>query len=220
MINYYKKIVKYIILLKNIHILQTAYLYYKIKRPKNTTLRVYNYSMLNIASNAQIIMVPKSHLEINMLNLKRNRTKACTLWLSENSTLVCNGGFTMFEGSSIVILPGGTLELGNKSYINESLIQCASSIKIGNNCAIASGVLIQDTDFHTIIEEGFEKLNTKPIIINDHVWICANATILKGVTIGEGSIIAAGAVVTKNIPPFSLVGGNPAKVIKSNISWK
>ena len=54
-------------------------------------------------------------------------------------------------------------------------------------------------------------------MIEDDVWIGANAIVLKGVTIGEGSIIAAGAVVTKNVPAYSLVGGNPAKVIREGI---
>nr|WP_262922778.1 DapH/DapD/GlmU-related protein [Roseivirga pacifica] len=53
------------------------------------------------------------------------------------------------------------------------------------------------------------------IVVNNDCWIASNATILAGVTIGEGSIIAAGAVVTKDIPPYSIVAGNPAKVIKS-----
>jgi len=126
----------------------------------------------------------------------------------------------MFEGAAIVIIGGGRLVLGDRSYMNESLIQCASTITIGNNCAIAGGVLIQDTDFHTVIENGIDKTDTKPIFISDNVWICANATILKGVTVGFGSIIASGAVVTKDVPSNCIVGGNPAKVIKSGVSWK
>jgi acetyltransferase-like isoleucine patch superfamily enzyme len=55
---------------------------------------------------------------------------------------------------------------------------------------------------------------TAPVVIGDYVWICFNAIILKGVTIGEGAIVAAGAVVTKNVPCYTLVAGNPAIVIK------
>ena len=58
---------------------------------------------------------------------------------------------------------------------------------------------------------------TKPVIIKDNVWIGLGATILKGVTIGEGAIIAAGAVVNKDVPPHTLVGGVPAKVIRENV---
>ena len=55
----------------------------------------------------------------------------------------------------------------------------------------------------------------EPVTINDSVWICGGATIIPGITIGEGAVIAAGAVVTKDVEPYTLVGGNPAKVIKT-----
>lgn len=78
-------------------------------------------------------------------------------------------------------------------------------------------MIIRDSDNHTIHYDGFEK--SKPIIIGNHVWIGMRATILKGVTIGDGAIIAAGAVVTKDVPARCLVAGVPARVIKENIEW-
>ena len=56
--------------------------------------------------------------------------------------------------------------------------------------------------------------------IEENVWVGSRALILKGVRVGKGSIVAAGAVVTKNVPPNCIVAGNPAKVVKENISWK
>lgn len=219
--NITSKIRKLLWMLLNLNVWQTFHLYRSIKRPRSTRLHVFNRSLINIAKTAVFEMYPNSFLGINQVNIKRRKVKPCTLWLDEESKLTCKGSFTMYEGSAIVVIKGGHLELGNQSYINESLIQCASTIKIGNHCAIAGGVLIQDTDFHPILDEnGNEKASIKPITIGNHVWICANAMILKGVTIGDGAIVAAGAVVTKNVPPHCLVGGNPAKVIKTDVIWK
>ena len=99
---------------------------------------------------------------------------------------------------------------------------CINSIKIGNNVLTGRWVTISDnghgeTDYKNLqIPPAKRKLSCKgPLIICDNVWIGDKATILSGVTIGEGSIIAANAVVTKNIPPYSVAAGNPAKVIKT-----
>ena len=85
---------------------------------------------------------------------------------------------------------------------------------------IAQAVTIRDTDHNfqrtdiSMIEQG---ITSSPVVIEDDVWIGHGVTITKGVTIGKGSIIAAGAVVTKDIPSYSIVGGIPAKVIKSRL---
>ena len=214
------KIKKLIWYFRNVNVFQTLMMNIRFNHCKSAHLHVYHYSLLNVAKSSSIILREKAYLDINQINIKRPRVKPCTLWLGENSCLESHG-FTMYEGASIVVLEGGRLTLGRSSYMNSSLIQCATSISIGDNCAIAGDVLIQDTDFHPILDEdGKEKVYSKPITIGNHVWICAKAIILKGVTIGDGAIIAAGAVVTKDVPAFSLVGGNPARVIKENVRWK
>ena len=111
------------------------------------------------------------------------------------------------------------LELGHKSYINhDSEIRCREHISIGNNVSIAYNVLIQDSDYHIMYDEkDNEKPQTLPIVIEDDVWIGANVIILKGVTLGKGCVVAAGSVVTKSAPAYSLIGGNPARIIKQNI---
>jgi len=98
--------------------------------------------------------------------------------------------------------------------------QCnaAESVKIGNNVLIASNVLITDSDH--VVEPGDlpvtknRKRVTSPVQIQDNCWIGQNAVILKGVTIGHDSIVGAGAVVTKDVLPYNVVAGNPARVIK------
>ncbi len=215
-----RKLKKIIWYLKNLNIRQTWMLYRRVKHPRSAHLHVYNWSKINIADSANIELPEKGYLDINVLNIKREKTRPCTLWMGENAHLTSKG-FIMYEGASICVLDGGILSLGRNSYMNESLIQCANSITIGDDCAIAGDVLIQDTDFHPILDEnGQEKPVSKPIVIGNKVWICAKAIILKGVTIGNGAIIAAGAVVTKDVPAHCVVAGNPAKIVKENVIWK
>ena len=86
---------------------------------------------------------------------------------------------------------------------------------IGSDTTIADDVIIRDYDGH-YVNDG---IKTAPVSIGNHVWIGSKSMILKGVTIGEGSVVAAGAVVVRDVPPHTLVGGVPAKVIKENITW-
>lgn len=110
-----------------------------------------------------------------------------------------------------------TIAVGERTYINrDTEVHAVDAVRIGSDCAIAWGVLITDTDYHQIIGAPM----VAPITIGDHVWIGARATILKGVTIGDGAVIAAGAVVTKDVAERSVVAGNPARVIRTDVQWR
>ncbi len=118
----------------------------------------------------------------------------------------------------IIIQGSGYFELGEKSFVGSfSVIGCNEYISIGKNCMIADAVSIRDTDHNfdvldlPMINQG---IKTGKVIIEDNVWIGYGAVITKGVKIGEGSIIGANAVVTKDVPKNAIVGGVPAKVIK------
>ena len=113
---------------------------------------------------------------------------------------------------------GGKIEIGNNTYIGDRTeIHSGESVKIGNNVNVAWDCNILDRDYH-----GFESETEikKSVTICDNVWIGCRCTVLKGVTIGEGSVVAAGSVVTKDVPEKCLVAGNPAKIIKENVWWK
>lgn len=113
---------------------------------------------------------------------------------------------------------GGRIEIGSNSYIGDRTeIHSGELVKIGDGVNIAWDCNILDRDYHAFESD---KEVVKPVIIENNVWIGVRSTILKGVTIGEGAVVAAGSVVTKNVPPKCLVAGNPAKVIKENITWK
>lgn len=111
------------------------------------------------------------------------------------------------------------VEIGDNTRVNGACIHASKKIVIGKNCLIAANVQIIDSSGHELSFDNPEnRINTvdipKEIIIEDNVWIGANSIILPGVKIGYGSIIAAGSVVAKDIPPMCIAGGNPAKVIK------
>ena len=109
------------------------------------------------------------------------------------------------------------LEIGDRSAIGDRTeIHCGKNICIGNDCNISWDVVIMDRDYHRL---NTQNQDYKPVKIGDNVWIGCKAIILKGVTIGSGAVVAAGSIVTKDVPCNSLVAGNPAKIIKESIYW-
>lgn len=122
--------------------------------------------------------------------------------------------------TSIIVHKGATLNIGKEVKISNSAFQCANSITIGDYVMIGGSCKIWDTDFHSLDPEirrntPNEGAKTSPIVIKDNVFIGGFSIILKGVTIGENSIIAAGSVVSKDIPVNEVWGGNPAKFIRA-----
>lgn len=174
----------------------------------------YKNSYFNIHKKSQINI-----LESFTFNTKyvSNDPKKSFLIMKENSVLEINK-FKIYSGANISINDNAILKLGS-GYINHNVnIACFHRIEIGKNVAISENVVIRDSDNHQITSHQHNP--TAEIIIKDNVWIGMNVIILKGVTIGEGSIIGAGSIVTKDIPPYSIAVGSPAKVIKSNVNWE
>lgn len=111
-----------------------------------------------------------------------------------------------FRGAEIII--------GENTFINGARIAAKKKIVIGNNVHIAPEVVIMDSDFHDATDLDASGQSAQ-ITIGNHVWISTRAMILKGVTIGDGAVVAAGAIVTKDVPAHTLVGGIPARHIKN-----
>ncbi len=117
--------------------------------------------------------------------------------------------------TKIFVDKGGTLSIGRNSRVNGVHISVSQLVQIGNNVRIAPYCIIIDNDYHKIDDHFSDEGTRKPIIIEDDVWITMNCMIMKGVRIGRGAVIAAGAVVTRDVDPFTVVGGVPAKLIKN-----
>lgn len=128
------------------------------------------------------------------------------------------GPYNLRYGAYIEIVNGGKLIMGQGAANVGLIIMCSKEVTIGNGVRIGRNVSIRDWNGpHVIINSHYR--NHAPVHIGDHVWLCSGCTIMPGVTVGEGSVVAANATVTKDVPPHSLVGGSPAKVIKENIEW-
>ena len=133
-------------------------------------------------------------------------------------------GKLIFEdcGKNINIEKGAeftsTLKIGDNSSIGQNSWLLSDGITIGNNVMMGPYCIIITSDHATdnleipMCQQGFTEV--KPVVIEDDVWIGARVIILKGVKIGKGSVIGAGSVVTKDVEPYSIVGGVPAKFIK------
>lgn len=136
-----------------------------------------------------------------------------------------------YAGVSFALGENGRCKIGDFSLLNGALIMADEYIEIGQHCLISWNVGIADSDFHPIdaaqrrvdtmaLAPFYQNrpprpaLKTAPVIIKDNVWIGMNAVVLKGVTIGENSVVAAGSVVTKDVPANVVVAGNPAVVVK------
>lgn len=152
--------------------------------------------------------------------------------LSGNLNLINIGKNSVIRGQLLIFAHAGKIDIGKDCYIGEGTrLWSADSIRIGDRVFISHNVNIHDTNSHSINPElryghfvaimstGHPQTNdfdiqSEPIFIEDDVWIGFNSTILKGVKIGRGSIVAACSVVTKDVPESVIVAGNPATIIK------
>lgn len=151
---------------------------------------------------------PKSKIDLG----SNNFFNSCSKYSSASSVY----GPTKIQTLS----PSASIFLGNNIGMNgTSIVAATRRIAIGNGTIIAANVIIMDSDFHQIWPP-YERLNNnnhddnQDITIGENVWICTGCIILKGVNIGDNSVVAAGSIVTGDVPANSLVAGQPARLIK------
>jgi acetyltransferase-like isoleucine patch superfamily enzyme len=162
----------------------------EVKLGKNSTLK--NSKIFIRGNNNQIII--ESNVSINNIDL----------WIEDNNNRIYIGDYTTIESGHFAVTEN------NKS------------IKIGQNCMFSTNVTIRTGDSHSIIdlESGTRINDAKDVIIGDSVWVGANAVLLKGVNIGNNSIVGTGSVVSGSFIPNVVLAGIPAKIVKNNVSWK
>ena len=176
---------------------------------------VWNKTKILCKRNSQICCNGRVNIGIKENRKSKSETR---IMLNENAKFTINGKFNIGAGTDIRVFKDAELSLGSGYFNGYSQIICAKKISIGDDVAIARDVIIRDTDAHSILDGKHEKI--KPVKIGNHVWIGTRAIIMKGVTIGDNAIIAAGAVVTKDVPNNCIVAGVPAKIIREDVNWE
>lgn len=186
------------------------------KVKKHSLISIRNKRKVIIQLDENAVLDIKGRLDLGERQMKKSRQQT-RLLVEKNAKMTVNGRFAFYEGSYVRVIKGGHLIL-NSGFINENVqITCGGTIEIGEGCVIGRDVVIRSYDGHSIQQYGYQI--SSPIKIGEHVWIGQGATLLKGVTIGDGAIVAANATVTKDVPPHCIVAGCPAKVVKENINW-
>src|SRR5690625_3054087 len=192
------------------------------ERVKKKIRRTIYHRKLNKIFKQNPGFIRKGH--INFRGFPIIKTNGGTITVHNNVTLNSdNENYFINMHSPIKLctsMPNAKIEIGENTRIHGTCIHAYDEIIIGKNCLIAANCQIVDTNRHELaFHDPSLRLKvstkTKPIKIGNNVWIGANCIILPGVTIGDGSVIAAGSIVTKDVAPFTLNGGNPCKEIRS-----
>lgn len=188
----------------------------KVKKGVKAPLMNLKHTVVQLDEGAKLVL--NARLRVGEKQVRDSKLETRIL-LEKDATMQVDKPYTVYAGSYIRVAKGGYLHFKGKGFINENVqITCGDKIEIGDGCFIGRDVIIRSYDAHEIMKEGYQV--SAPIVIGNHVWIGQRAMILKGVTIGDGAVIAAGAVVTKDVSAHSVVAGVPAKVVEENIEWK
>ena len=139
------------------------------------------------------------------------------------------GDHSSIEASLVLEKAGAHIRIGSRTHVGGgTILGAAQSIEIGDDVLVAFNVLITDHNSHSLCfaerrndvvewlaqRKDWTNVAMAPVRIADKAWIGARAIVLKGVTVGEGAIIAAGSVVTKDVPPWTIFAGNPARIVR------
>lgn len=173
---------------------------------------------------AAVSMIETVYLRIIGIKVQRCSFFGWTSVYKNDSSSIRIGGNNVFNSSSYVnhlginhhcilytALPGAKLEIGDNCGFSGVSISVFKSVKIGNNVRCGANVIIMDGDFH--LDDSRTNL-PMPISIHNNVWLGEGVKVLKGVTIGENTIVGAGSIVTKDLPGNVIAAGCPCKVIK------
>jgi len=186
--------------------------YQKIKN-KLEILGKLRKNKIKISGNNNILYIGKNSL-----------LRDSNIFIKGNNNIIYIGDDCVVNNTSIILdNEGSEIRIGNKTSIAKVQIVSLEpyKIEIGEDCMLSYDIEIRNTDSHKIYDKNTnERINEgSSINIGNHVWLGMRAIILKGVTIGDNSIVAAGSIVTKDVKANTIVSGNPARQVKENKNW-
>lgn len=178
-------------------------------------------SRIRIARGARLVFREGGFLKLGVdYSPMHPQRSAAVVDLRDEAVAILSGHVDFHRGCLLWGQRSACIEIGNDTFLsNGSRIIAEEEIRIGAGCSISWDVTLLDTDFHHAVRPGKEPRQSRPIRIEDGVWIGCGATILKGSRVGTRSIVAAGAIVSGEFPPHSLVAGVPARVVASDVDW-
>jgi acetyltransferase-like isoleucine patch superfamily enzyme len=147
---------------------------------------------------------------------RRGRPYPAQLIVRPGGTFRVRGSWEFSTGFKVWVDSGAVLDVGSGGTNYGAEIFCSGSITIGEDVGIGYGATLRDSDDHAVTGGS----GPGAIVIGDHVLIASRAMILPGVTIGDGAVVAAGAVVTRDVPSRAMVAGVPARVVREDVDWR
>lgn len=184
---------------------------------KGHFLLLYPYTIFELYKGSKIKLGGVFAIGQNYFKSERKYSK---LLLRDNALLDVQGDYAFFTGCDIQIFKDATftIEGGGDANMNVEIV-CGKNLVFQKHVFIGRNVIIRETNGeHFLSRQGYK--HQKPVVIGTHAWLCDRATIMPGVHVKPGGIVGASSFVTSDVPAFSLVSGNPAKVVDEEVYWK
>ncbi|RKE04597.1 Coenzyme F420 hydrogenase/dehydrogenase, beta subunit C-terminal domain [Marinifilum flexuosum] len=173
------------------------------------------YAIIEIKKGAKIEL--NGPLIVGSKKIRKSRAET-VLSIANKGNLFIDQRFELGYGSMVEVFENATLEIGNSGTNYGCTIICGKKIELRGRVSLGREVSIRDTNAHIIAIDGYKVL--RPVIIENHTWLCSGSIICPGVKVKEGAVVGASSYVVQNVPAHSLVSGNPAKVVMRDILWK
>lgn len=190
----------------------------KINREKHKYIIPYRGSAIRLKKGASINLMGNLYLNYNR---QVGMIEKCYLRLGENSILKVKTTAKFNYNNIVIIEPNGCLEIDSMGANAGCIILCSNSIIIGSGVMLGWNVTVMDSDGHFVgYGKNESRKNARPIVIEDHVWLCSGSMVMKGSKIGKGAIIGAGSFITGRIKSGVVTSPMPSKVICEKVTWQ